>query len=296
MALLRKIKNNTYILETRSVAIPVYFLNKSDVIFLDSGFNGDSQEINNVLSENGLKVIALLTSHVHYDHVGCHLMLREKYGAEIYMCSYDAAISESYLGLHAAFSGYSVREIEKTFPYMKIKTDRIFCSSADHVEVCGARFRIVHTPGHAYEHICFVTPDNILYAGDQLLTNNTLDRLTWIFCECPEAYLKNIDMLEKMKFDGCICAHCGYENDLTELCRINRKALIDQIEYISGLITGWSDIEQIIFNARYRNGKLIGKEHVLDRIIASAVYYLYDRGELERKFENGVFYYRSKEQ
>lgn len=36
-------------------------------------------------------------------------------------------------------------------------------------------FRILHTPGHSSGHICAVTPDNVCYTGDALMSQALLD-------------------------------------------------------------------------------------------------------------------------
>lgn len=40
---------------------------------------------------------------------------------------------------------------------------------------CGAEFHIVHTPGHSAGHICTVTPDNVCYTADALLSYEMIE-------------------------------------------------------------------------------------------------------------------------
>ena len=43
------------------------------------------------------------------------------------------------------------------------------------IRLAGAMFRILHTPGHSSGHICAVTPDNVCYTGDALMSQALLD-------------------------------------------------------------------------------------------------------------------------
>lgn len=38
------------------------------------------------------------------------------------------------------------------------------------ISVCGVNFKILYTPGHSPAHICIMTPDDVFYVGDTLIS------------------------------------------------------------------------------------------------------------------------------
>ncbi len=52
--------------------------------------------------------------------------------------------------------------------------DRVIGLDEDTVELCGAELKVVRTPGHSPDHVCFITPDNVCFAGDTLMTEDVL--------------------------------------------------------------------------------------------------------------------------
>ena len=83
MARIEQVFGNTYRLLTKSMCIAFYRLNDRDIILMDTAYPAEGDEIEAVLEEYGYQVKAILTTHVHYDHVGNHDRFRKKYIFEV---------------------------------------------------------------------------------------------------------------------------------------------------------------------------------------------------------------------
>jgi glyoxylase-like metal-dependent hydrolase (beta-lactamase superfamily II) len=72
----------------------------------------------------------------------------------------------------------------------------------------GAEFQILHTPGHSAGHICVVTPDNVCYAADALLSREMLNaKLPYSLCH--KQAIASREKLRGLSCDGYILAHRG---------------------------------------------------------------------------------------
>lgn len=98
----------------------------------------------------GLKIIHVLETHLHADFISGHLDLAEKTGAKIY-ASRAAKCEFEHVGL----------------------------SEGDSFEIEDMEFRVLETPGHTPEHICYVAIDHsrgedpvTLFCGDTLFVGD----------------------------------------------------------------------------------------------------------------------------
>jgi hydroxyacylglutathione hydrolase len=112
------------------------------------------------LQKQGVKVDVLLLTHQHFDHVLDAASVREQQGCKVYAWS---ALSKA-LTLEALFgtsrgSAYAVREFE---------VDEVLAGVSE-LAVAGARFELLHVPGHSPDSLCFYLAEKKwLFGGDVL--------------------------------------------------------------------------------------------------------------------------------
>lgn len=172
---LTQIKGNTWCLEGEEL-IPLYRVDETRCILLDSGLETEREDLRAVLTREGLRPLGVIGSHNHGDHVGNHRWLRETYGARICMSAGEAAVASSPAMCKLMLPGMSFRTLLKEGSCMIYETDRIIAPEEETVEFMGVPFRIHHTPGHTADHICIGTPDGVCYLGDALIAGRLLER------------------------------------------------------------------------------------------------------------------------
>ena len=158
-------------------------------------------------------------------------------------------------------------------------TDIRIYENQDEVEVCGIKFKIIHTPGHSPAHICIVTPDNVAYLGDSLVSYELMDS-----AKIPYAHILSEDMKSKAKLYDLKCskyiaAHKGIYKDIQKLIDDNIDFYEHRAFKILGFINKPMTMEQII---KYSCNKFkiniydITKYNIIHMMIKSYIEYLYE--------------------
>lgn len=111
-------------------------------VIIDPGPAEDVAHIDTLLKHVGPKAKGILVSHHHSDHFGAAPALRDRTGLPIY--------------------------VSKAFPDDAFEPDGIL---EDGQTISG--LSVLHTPGHASDHLCFARQDGLLFSGDHVMSWNS---------------------------------------------------------------------------------------------------------------------------
>lgn len=292
---IKEIKGNTFCIDTGMTYIPFYKINDKEIIMLDSGWaKRERVGINNLLDKNKFKVVGILCTHAHIDHIGNNAFLKEKYNCIIAMPAYEALVCSSIINLKVYYNTQTLSDVAENFGHMVCKTDIMIWDNQDEIYVCGIKFRILHTPGHSPAHICITTPDDVAYLGDTLISYEVMRG-----AKMPYAYILSEDLKSKLKLYDLKCskyvvAHKGIYDNITKLITDNISFYKDRAIRISTIIDGDMTMEGILtgvikkfninINSRYRYT-------VIERMLRSYVEYLDETGIIELNMNDGVLKY-----
>lgn len=293
MAKCELIAENTGCIYLRGNAIPFYRNTDTKWILMDSGTKRDKDELQEVLDRYGVKVSAVLTSHMHYDHVGNHRMLRSVYGAKRVMSAFDAGVSQSASALQACFYSSTTIEIEENLSEMIGNSERIITQYQRRIMVEGIPFRILNMPGHAASHLGFETPDGVIYLGDSLVGKDEIDRNLLIYMLDWKTSLKTLREIRSFK-SPCVLSHGGVVENIAKETDDFYNNFWDKIGYIKSLIDEKSTLTDIVEKVIENCGipiHTLGKARVVERMIRSYVNYLDETGQVQTDIENGIVIY-----
>jgi len=292
---IKKIKGNTFCITTGMTYIPFYKINDKEIIMLDSGWaKGQRQGIDELLEKNNFKVVAIICSHAHIDHIGNNTFLKKKYKCIIAMPAYEALVCSSAINLKLYYSNQTLSDVVLHFGHMVCETDIMIYDNQNLVCVCGTPFKILHTPGHSPAHICITTPDDVAYIADALISHEVMNG-----SKMPYAYILTQDLLSKTKLYDLKCskyivAHKGTYNDITQLITDNINFYKSRAKAIYTLIEGAMTIDDILKTVIENFDINISNRYrytLIERMLRSYVEYLNETGLIALNIDNGFLKY-----
>ena len=137
----------------------VYCMNTLLGTVIDPGGNG--KEIISILKCNNIKLVCILNTHGHADHIAANDEIKNATGAPVFIHSADAKMLTSAQGNLSSYIG-----------------NNLICQPADRLLNDGEKFmvgeiefQVIHTPGHTLGGLCFKAND-ILFSGDTLFSQS----------------------------------------------------------------------------------------------------------------------------
>ena len=136
---------NCYVLSSDGVAVIV-----------DPG--GGYGSVRAYLEQRGLKAVAVLLTHGHFDHIA-DVFKWVKDGADVYIHENDASCLYDGRDSLAAMVGLT---------YPPVRTYSTF-SDGQSLRFGDVEIKVIHTPGHTKGGCCFVVNDEFILTGDTVL-------------------------------------------------------------------------------------------------------------------------------
>ncbi|WMJ81752.1 MBL fold metallo-hydrolase [Clostridium sp. MB40-C1] len=296
---IKKVKGSTFCIDTGRTYIPFYKINDEEIIMLDSGLaEGERKGIDKILEENNFNVAAIICSHAHIDHIGNIKYLKNKYNCTIVMPTYEAFVCSSIINLKVyRSSSNTLPYVKEHFGHLVCKTDIMISDNQDSIYVCGIKFEILHTPGHSPAHICIVTPDNVAYVADALISYEVMKDAKMPYVFMLKEDLKSKEKLRSLERSKYIVAHKGIYDDITNLITDNIAFYKNIAKNLYNLINDSMTMEQIVKVAIKNcniNVKSIYKYSIMETIVKSYIEYLIEIEMIESMVEDGSLKYIKK--
>lgn len=219
----KNIKGNTFYFDAFS-NMGIYACENGEAILIDScDHKRMVRTVDRFLSEKGLRVSTIISTHCHVDHICGNSFFQEKYGCEI-LCSEKEQIFIAY------------PDFEPKFYYSGIDTDKMrnpfFMVDSSKANIIAdkntpAGFEIIDLPGHSFGMVGVRTPDNVLFLADAVLSKKTWDEYKLPFFHNVNESVSTLRRIKEMKADIFVPSHDSITDDITELAQYN----IDKMEW-----------------------------------------------------------------
>lgn len=294
----RQVLGNTWCIEL-STSVPLYFLDRHEVVLLDSGYaEPDRAVLQKLLTRQLLHVCAIIGSHSHNDHSGNHAWFQKMHGTSIILRDIEAAIVSDISLMKVAYGPATPIQMEELFGHLLVKADHVFSSEDRNVDVCGKTFGLLPLPGHTAGHTGIVTPDGVLYVGDALVSEQTLQKarlpstMDWVQDEQSKR------RLEQVRYQRYIMAHGGIYDDLQFIISRNledhaarSKQILEWLQTSEPLTH--STFEQLLWKQLRLHSSHLMSQIVFRRNAACVLQYLIKTGRIEQSFQDGTCWYRA---
>ena len=295
---LKQVKGNTWVIEANQL-IPLYKLDEKQCVLLDTGLLEEREELERTLLDAGLTPAGVLCSHAHVDHCANNGYFQEKYGAKIALTFPEAGMCSSLLTLKCYFLTLSPGMVERESSCMVHEPDLFIPPTDVPFTIRGAKFQIIHTPGHSAGHICAITPDNVCYTADALLSGELLNaKLPYNLSH--QTAIESREKLRNLGCDAYIMAHRGVcsGEEIGPLIDANQAliqrrageilALVDQPMTASQIDEKTCILYQLFTHKPRRSLRF-------ERNVRFFIEYLVDTGKLAETCKNGATYYSRTE-
>ena len=105
-----------------------------------------------ILAQAGGRIGSIFVTHTHLDHSPAALMLKEMTGATLYGMPAPAGDNQDQV----------------------FQPDRVL-AHGERILVAGCTLRVIHTPGHASNHLCYLLEEEqMLFTGDHVMQGSTV--------------------------------------------------------------------------------------------------------------------------
>lgn len=290
------IKGNTYVLDLGMMLLPYYKLDHQKIILLDAGLKERHLEkLERFLSENQYHVEGILCTHGHVDHIGNVNYFKEKYQCEVALPEEEYFVIGSLDQLELFFSPTPRDQVCSQYGHMIFKPDVLIKKNHEMITFCGVDFKVIHTPGHSIHHVGFITPDDVSYLGDALLSPEVMAQ-----AKLPYSYNLLKDLTSKMSLYHVeasyhVLAHKGVYADIKDLITDNIYFYKNRGEYVLNHLETPLSFEQLFTTVMEDLSiqiKTSEKYRVLERILKGYVSYLEETHKIQGGIAEGTLKYQ----
>ena len=130
-------------------------------------------------------------------------------------------------------------------PHSYCEPDEIIPRNAAEITVCGYRFALLWLPGHVVEQVGFITPDNVAYLADTLLSESVMQSVRLPYHTCGRLDMETKESLRKLHCARYILAHNGVVDDIGALVDRNLANSREKLALVEKEAVDWLTLEQL---------------------------------------------------
>ena len=275
--------------------IGVYLAGEKNVYLIDSGNDKDAgRKVRQILEKKDWHLKAILNTHSNADHIGGNRYLQGQTGCQIFSGGIEAAFTR-YPVLEPSFlyGGFPCKDLRHKFLMAQDSNVTDFSDKGFPKEV-----DIIPLPGHFFDMVGFRTPDDVVFLADCISSKETLEKYAVSFIYDVEAYLKTLDMVEKMEAVMFVPAHAEASSDIKELVQYNRNKVHSVAEKILSICEEPLYFEKILQEVFQSYGLSMNFEQyvLVGSTVRSYLSWLKDTGKITAMFQdNLLLWQRNKE-
>jgi glyoxylase-like metal-dependent hydrolase (beta-lactamase superfamily II) len=293
---IQQISGNTWCLVGYQM-IPLYLTDSKHCIMMDTGTEDMRGDILRALEEADLTPIGLLCTHTHYDHFGNANFFSQHFHCPVALPLGEAEICRTFASVKSHLAVFSAGQImdDPKMASIPCLVDHVIRPEENDTMFRGVRFRVLHTPGHALDHVSYITPDGVCYGGDALLCGHSLTVSKLPYAFNFRQSLESIEKFRTLDASKMILAHKGVvDAPFHQLLDDNIRVMREQLQWVGGLIDHQMTVEEIYTAVRQAMGIQVNtpeKALNLERFLRPYLECLIDDGTHRQSIRDGALCY-----
>lgn len=146
----------------------VVYNDEKEAIVFDPGCSNATEQstLSSYIERNKLKVVRLVNTHCHIDHVLGNKYVAEKYGVKLEASSLEKSTLESGVMVSNMYG----------IPYDPSPEISIFIEEGDEFKLGAEEFKVLLCPGHSPGSLCFYHAESKSLIGGDVLFQNSIGR------------------------------------------------------------------------------------------------------------------------
>lgn len=200
---------------TGRLSVGYFQLTEKTCVLMDSGLEeAGAKQLDKVLKANGVKPVAIFNSHFHADHCGGNAYFQKQYpGIRTIATKLEKPFIE-----HPELEPRQFAQGAEPFAELRNKhleckgsviTDEIKEYKEQTFTLDGETFTLMPLSGHTPEMMGVITPDKILYVGDALFGEETLEKHGVLFYTNIDKTVASLEAMKGLDIRGAVLYHGG---------------------------------------------------------------------------------------
>lgn len=285
---LKHIRGNTYYIPApANIGI---FVEGDQAVLIDSGNDKEAgRQILRLLNEHGWNLKMIINTHSNADHIGGNAFLQQRTECRIAAPRGECGFIENPL-LEPAFlfGGFPHKDMKNKFLMAKQSTVTDVISEPG--AVADSELKSVHLPGHFFDMVGIITPDNVFFIADSLFPENIINKYHLFFLFDIKAHLETLERLKSIAAEVYVPGHGKPLSDLHMLIELNNNKVLEIMDNILGIcaepVTSEEVLEQLC--GIYKISLDLNQYLLLSNTIRSYLSCLYGEGRLEYIFTGNM--------
>lgn len=216
------------------------YLFQIDDILLDTGPSSVGKEVRRIFKDLTIKQV--IHTHHHEDHTGNSPWIETHYNIPQWIHPLGVKHCEKATKL----------PIYRAVVWNNRKPFHPFALEDPYIQTASYLFKVVHTPGHAEDHIVLIDEDKeICFSGDLYLHHSPMTNFS--FESVPEI-IRSLEKTLAYQFKDVYCSHRGYIHGGRRLLVQKRDYLLNLQEKVGDAFQKGKSIKQIRKEMFPKNG------------------------------------------